>query len=159
MDIERRRKQCRDYYYRKPRKPCPVCGKLILMESTGCSKHHPYPQGEKHAFWKGGAKIAHERFLKNHPNFCIDCGKAISYEAKWCVKCSYQKKPLTKGGRFKTKGGYIKVKQPTHLRADQHGYVWEHIFTWEQTHNKSLPLDWIIHHLNGIPSDNRPVNL
>lgn len=65
--------------------------------------------------------------------------------------------------RGKSKGaysnlGYTFVRNPTHPRAVG-GYVREHILIWEQVHGKQLPKGWIIHHLNGIRSDNRPENL
>lgn len=58
----------------------------------------------------------------------------------------------------------------TGRRIDNQGYVriydrktkkviMEHILVWEQVHNKQLPKGWEVHHLNGIPSDNRPENL
>lgn len=58
----------------------------------------------------------------------------------------------------------------TGKRIDGQGYVriydrkaqktiMEHVLVWEHVHNKRLPKGWVIHHLNGIPSDNRPENL
>ena len=47
----------------------------------------------------------------------------------------------------------------SHPRANKQGYVREHILIWEEVHNKSLPDGWVVHHLNGIKSDNRPSNL
>lgn len=65
---------------------------------------------------------------------------------------------LWKGGKI-TVDGYVAVKQPDHHRADGQGYVREHILVWEKVHNKQLPDDWVIHHINGIKNDNRPRNL
>ena len=67
--------------------------------------------------------------------------------------------PNWKGGRYKNSKGYIVLKCPDHPRADRDGYVAEHILVWEKTHGKLLPLNWHIHHLNGIKDDNRPENL
>lgn len=63
-----------------------------------------------------------------------------------------------KGGRY-VRGGYVYVKAEDHPRADQFGYVPEHILIWEQYHGKAVPPSHVIHHLNGIKSDNRPANL
>lgn len=67
--------------------------------------------------------------------------------------------PSWKGGINRTKNGYTRIKAVNNPRADRNGYVLEHILIWEQVHNKTLPEGWIIHHLNGIKSDNRPENL
>lgn len=63
------------------------------------------------------------------------------------------------GGR-NDKHGYTYVKMPEHPAASKtKGYVAEHRLVWEQVHNKLLPEGWVIHHLNGVRSDNRPENL
>ena len=67
--------------------------------------------------------------------------------------------PNWKGGRRLREDGYVDIYLPEYPRARKEGYVLEHILVWEQTHGKSLPPGWIIHHLNGIKSDNRPENL
>ena len=73
-----------------------------------------------------------------------------------------QRGPLNanwKGGRTISEG-YAMIKLPNHHRAHlQNGYVFEHIVIWERVHNQSLPEGWVIHHLNGIRTDNRPQNL
>ena len=63
-----------------------------------------------------------------------------------------------KGGR-RVHLGYIKLKQPRHPHADKQGYVFEHVLVWEAANNQALPLDWVIHHLNGVKDDNRAENL
>jgi len=104
---------------------------------------------------------------------CVDCGKERWVREKegkprstLCRHCSPslfsrqgENSPHWKGGRVKTGHGYIACKVTTHPRADQRGYVSEHILVWERIHNKSLPENWVIHHLNGIKDDNRPHNL
>lgn len=64
-----------------------------------------------------------------------------------------------KGGIRHCRGGYTQIYNPNHHRANTAGYVLEHILVWESVNNKELPDGWIIHHANGIPDDNRPVNL
>jgi len=66
--------------------------------------------------------------------------------------------PNWKGGRS-ISAGYVVVLKPDHPRADQHGYVREHILVWEKAHGQNLPKGWEIHHLNGLKTDNRPKNL
>ena len=55
--------------------------------------------------------------------------------------------------------GYVRIYKPEHPRANRRGRVLEHIVVWEETHHQPLPQGWIVHHLNGIRSDNRPENL
>lgn len=64
-----------------------------------------------------------------------------------------------RGGRTINAEGYVFILCRGHPRANKYGYVREHILVWEKTHGMPLPHGWVIHHLNGIPSDNRPENL
>jgi hypothetical protein len=64
-----------------------------------------------------------------------------------------------RGGRTVKSDGHILINKPEHLRANKKGYVLEHILIWEQSHGMPLPTGWAVHHLNGIPGDNRPENL
>jgi hypothetical protein len=67
--------------------------------------------------------------------------------------------PNWHGGRHINRGGYVEVYCPNHPRATARHYVLEHILVWEQFHKQSLPDGWIIHHINGVKTDNRPENL
>ncbi len=108
---------------------------------------------------------------------CIDCGNPITLrpDTKRCRGCATKKLWRTgklknscfpqgkehkwwKGGRKKNVQGYILIYKPGYPRAIAN-YVLEHILIWETIHGKPLPKGWIIHHLNGIPSDNRIRNL
>jgi len=64
-----------------------------------------------------------------------------------------------KGGRIKGSNGYMMLWNPEHPKATIHGYVFEHILIWEETYGKPLPKGWIVHHYNGIKTDNRSQNL
>ncbi len=65
-----------------------------------------------------------------------------------------------KGGHPKPRNGYIFTYIPNHPRATPtKPYVQEHILVWEKAHNRFLPADWVVHHLNGVKGDNRPRNL
>ena len=64
-----------------------------------------------------------------------------------------------KGGTRTTKKGYRQVLRPDHHRADEGGYVMEHIVVWEDATGVTIPDNCVIHHLNGDKTDNRISNL
>jgi len=68
------------------------------------------------------------------------------------------KNRMWKGGIIK-RFGYNMVRNTEHPRAGGNGYVFEHILVWEEYHQKQVPKDWVIHHINGIKDNNRPENL
>lgn len=64
-----------------------------------------------------------------------------------------------KGGRIKTKGGYILIFKPDYLCSTKRGYILEHRFVMGKHLARCLE-DWEqVHHKNGIKSDNRIKNL
>lgn len=107
---------------------------------------------------------------------CPDCGyermvdqrKGISGTIRRCRKCANKlmagaKSSNWKGGIIKHAGGYTLVKiQPSDFffpMADSNGYVAEHRLVMAKHLNRCL-LPWeIVHHKNGIRSDNRIENL
>lgn len=77
---------------------------------------------------------------------------------RWVLDSMGEKHNQWKGGRHLNTGGYWKVYKPDHPNANQ-SYILEHRLIWEETNGKRLPPNWIVHHLNGIKTDNRPENL
>ena len=63
-----------------------------------------------------------------------------------------------KGGKIITTQGYIAVKAYGHPRANNH-YVLEHDLIMEQYLGRYLEKDELVHHINGIKTDNRIENL
>ena len=68
--------------------------------------------------------------------------------------------PAWKGGRHPTKDGYIKVLDSRrYVKAGDSRYILEHRLVAESKVNRPLRSDEIVHHLNGVRTDNRPENL
>jgi len=139
-------------YRAKRMHPCIYCGKPCHFTSEWC-----HSCGAKLAAEKRGLKL-------REPNFCIDCHNSISPEAKRCRDCSNKHNapkmrgstsPRWKGGRHIRKDGYAMLIDPSGSGIR----TLEHRLVWEQTHKREIPKGWIVHHLNGIKSDNRPENL
>ena len=63
------------------------------------------------------------------------------------------------GGRIIHASGYIMVQAPDHVRANNGGYVLEHILVAEHAIGKLLPPQAEVHHVNEIKSENRGSNL
>ena len=70
--------------------------------------------------------------------------------------CCGSRHPAWKGG-FRRCGDYIEELAPGYKQGKR--YIRQHILVWEKTHGKPLPESWVVHHLNGVKSDNRPENL
>lgn len=65
-----------------------------------------------------------------------------------------------RGGRHVSSHGYIKICLGVgHPQADSKGYQYEHRLVAERLLGRPLRRDEIVHHRNGIKTDNRPENL
>lgn len=64
-----------------------------------------------------------------------------------------------KGGKFKTRSGYIMVLKKSHPYANANGYVAEHRLIMEEKIGRFMKHNEHIHHLNENRNDNRIENL
>jgi len=106
--------------------------------------------------WIACKECAKERWVKAVRGIPVSI---ICYHCAHSTKFQAENNPNWKGGRFITGQGYIKVLMPDHPKAGKDGYILEHVYIWEEYHQRQLPKDQVIHHLNGIKGDNRPENL
>lgn len=115
-------------------------------------------------------RVSNEEFMKLIPNksFIAIYKKARSlglYKAKELIFINRsqarkgEKGSNWKGGTATTAKGYRLIKAPNHERADNKGYVLEHILVFERETGVKVPKNCCIHHLNGNKSDNRIENL
>lgn len=65
----------------------------------------------------------------------------------------------SRGGTCRHSEGYLLIRRPDHRFADVRGYVPEHRLVYERHHKCSLLANAIIHHINGIKTDNNIENL
>lgn len=58
-----------------------------------------------------------------------------------------------------SKKGYIYLYEPSHPMADSGGYIGEHRKVMAEVLGRLLTREELVHHKNGIKTDNRPKNL
>ena len=144
---------------------CKFCGKIF-------SKSFLYPSD----IGKGGrGKFCNFQCYANYrrrhlkPIKCLTCqkeflplsGKGRIYCSKSCSRKAWvgDKNPSWKGGRAKTKYGYIIIYSPNHPHHNKTNSVFEHRLIMEQSIGRYLLPTEIVHHKNGIKNDNRIENL
>ena len=64
-----------------------------------------------------------------------------------------------KGGKILDVNGYILIKTRDHPFANVNGYIFEHRFIMEKHIGRYLSPEEVVHHINGIVTDNRIENL
>lgn len=111
----------------------------------------------------------------NHSFNCQHCGRVVvvyrspaqarRQPPRFCsLRClgaaqRGEHNPSFTGGRYTDSNGYVLVLAPQHRLADCRGYVYEHRLIAEQKIGRDLGPDEVVHHVNGVKSDNQPENL
>jgi hypothetical protein len=96
---------------------------------------------------------------------CLDCNKQLSTSySKRCRPCAgklrlMENNPHWKGGFHYKKCGYKMIYMPNHPFSNQYGYIREHRLVMEKHLGRHLHISEVVHHINGIKSDNRIENL
>jgi hypothetical protein len=117
-----------------------------------CEKYHRKPLSIKRILAKLDIKI---RPMGYHLK-----GKPLSEEAKANRKFANtgENHWNWKGGR-RIESGYVMVHAPDHLGSKSTGYVFEHRLVMEKHLGRPLEKNEVVHHINGIKTDNRIENL
>ena len=119
--------------------------------------------------WLKDAYINRELSIKDISLICnVSIGLIHRYLIRFNIPCRPAKCPIGaksgqwKGGRTKTKAGYIwiHVSEP-HIRkvSKKHRYVPEQILIMEKHLSRLLNKEETVHHINEIRNDNRIENL
>lgn len=101
---------------------------------------------------------------------CVVCNKVLTRRQKLCCsrRCSASygnsiavgsKARNWRGGKIITSQGYCMLYMPSHPNANKAGYEYEHRIKVEEKLGRFLTKTEIVHHSNGIKSDNRVENL
>lgn len=112
-------------------------------------------KGKNNPNWRGG-KIKRKCSVCGDLYYVFPC-KVRNNRSKFCSKkCFYKRHPHNpiRDGR-----GYIWIFKPNHPNSTPNGYIREHRYVLEQKIGRYLKKSEVVHHLNGIKSDNRPENL
>ena len=136
--------------------------------SCGCSSLSLVEVGQKYGRWAVLESAERDKYGKARWLCRCDCGttkKVIEnhLQAGTSTSCGCygrqrgKKSPHWRGGRKKTRQGYIDIYMPGHPVG--RSYVLEHRLVMEDHLGRYLKAGEKVHHRNGVRDDNRPENL
>ena len=133
----------RKRYYRR-RRACKKCDSPITdFNKRGMCRKCWLVSREGHKHTQG--------YAYNKGRTCKVCDKPITNYNKSGL-CPIHKPSKKTGSSYLTAQGY------RFILVDGK-FIPEHRYVWEQANGQPLPKGWVVHHLNGLKSDNRPANL
>lgn len=121
---------------------CKDCGKeLSSYQSTRCKSC--------------ATKLKHKlKIFKPHNKKTCQCGSCKSFRGETKGKKAFN----YRNGKSKH-AGYILIFSPNHPYRGTNNYVFEHRLVMEKHLGRYLKPEEIVHHINGIKTDNRIKNL
>lgn len=140
--------RCGDKFYASPGSPQRFCSKECADSFSG-----RHSEGRTCAQCGSAYKVKPSQRWRRAAKYC----------SKRCQGDAVIKRPLeqTHNGRCArlNAGGYVMVYEPDDDRSDNGGWYFEHRVIVERHLGRRLRSDEVVHHLNGIKSDNRLENL
>ena len=124
---------------------------------------HPIKSTNRQTIWLCSCKCGNKKLIRSHhlvSGETKSCGCLAKQKASERAKArTGPKHPKWAGGRSLSSDGYVKIYTPSHPRAQNGIYVYEHTLVMEQVIGRYLFPEETVHHLNGDRQDNRPENL
>lgn len=149
-DGDRRAKALREFRARRAALRewrCIECGVVVGFRQQRCADHWTIRRREQYR--RAGQKSNYD---------ACKCGRRKFKGSLHCRGCrianmpSGENNPNWKGGTTIHRQGYVQVRNGVGR------YTMQHRAVWEAAHGP-IPERWVVHHLNGIKSDNRLENL
>jgi hypothetical protein len=134
---------------------CEICGREIGWYYPSLTRRvcSTLCQSELARRTQSGQNNQNYRHGKYCSNFCELCGVKIDPRAKRCVQCKKH------GSKYKTKGGYILIRNRKHPNRNHNNDVLEHIMVMSDSIGRPINKGEVVHHVNFIKNDNRIENL